>query len=270
MVADEIDALFSTLPAAFVQTRNALVKSLKAAGRREEAARAAALSRPSPAVWAVNQIARRAPEMVARLGELTAQLQRAAGAGGYGGLVNEHRDLLKTLREKGAEILEGAALRASPEVLAAVVQNLRAGMADEATRPLLERGRLEREVASDALASGFVAPPDSDLPAAKPVVAAPPSPKPQPDRDAAERERAAAAATRARSAARTEAQKRIDHLRAALGAAQRRQSSEERSNAEAQAALAESERSLEAAREAARQAAADLARAEADLAALAP
>ena len=268
MAADELDTLFSTLPAAFVQARNALAKSLKSAGRRDEAAKVAALSRPSPAVWAVNQIARRAPEMVARLGALTAQLQRA-GAGSYGELVNEHRDLLKALREKGGELLEEAGLRASPEALAAVVQSLRAGMADEATRSLIERGRLDHDVASEALASGFVAPPGSDLPVAKPV-AAPPAAKRQPERETAARDHAEAAAARVRAAAHTEAQKRIDRLRAALGAAERRQSAAERAHAEAQAALAEAEQGLEAAREAAAQAAGELARAEAALAALAP
>ncbi|HVZ86457.1 MAG TPA: hypothetical protein VHG72_05790 [Polyangia bacterium] len=265
-MADEIDALYATLPAAFVQARNALAKTLKAAGRRDEATRVAALSRPSPAVWAVNQIARRAPELVARLGALTAQLQKAAGAGGYAGLVNEHRDLLKTLREKGAEILEGAGLRAPQEVLAAVVQNLRAGMADPAARPLVERGRLERDVESEALASGFA--PTPGAPALRLVPMPSPSPAP-PDQGAAARERAQAEKRRAETLAkRAEAQARTDRLRAALREAQQRQSVEEDARAKAAAALGEAERRLVAARDASARAAADLARAEADLAAL--
>lgn len=270
-MADDVDALYATAPAAFVQARNALAKTLKAAGRREEAAQVAALSRPSPAVWAVNQIARHLPALVTRLGVLTAQLQQAPRGASYVELVNAHRDLLRTLRDRGAEILEAAGLRASPEVLATLVQNLRAGMADPAARPLIEGGRLEHDVESEALASGFAAPPDAPAP----VVPSPP--RPAPERGAAERER-----TRAESAARAQAEKqraeaenkraeaqlRIDRLRVALGQAQKRQTAEEDARAEAAAALGEADRRLVAAREAAARAASELSRAEADLAAL--
>ena len=265
-MADEIDALYATLPAAFVQARNALAKTLKAAGRRDEATRVAALSRPSPAVWAVNQIARRAPELVARLGALTAQLQKAAGAGGYAGLVNEHRDLLKTLREKGAEILEGAGLRAPQEVLAAVVQNLRAGMADPAARPLVERGRLSATSRARRWRAGLRRRPARQRCA---WCRCRLRLRRRPTQGAAARERARAEKRRAETLAkRAEAQARTDRLRAALREAQQRQSVEEDARAKAAAALGEAERRLVAARDASARAAADLAGAEADLAAL--
>src|SRR5688500_1165037 len=42
----------------FVAERGALAKALRADGRRDEAARVAALRKPSVAAWAVNQLAR--------------------------------------------------------------------------------------------------------------------------------------------------------------------------------------------------------------------
>lgn len=52
-----LDVLFSTAPDAFVAERNALVKQLRAAKRREEATAVAALRKPPRAVWALNHLA---------------------------------------------------------------------------------------------------------------------------------------------------------------------------------------------------------------------
>ena len=72
---DDIGRLYSVPPADFVGERNAIVKKLKAAGRRQEAATVEKLPRPTLSVWAVNQIARQEPALLRRLADATAGLQ---------------------------------------------------------------------------------------------------------------------------------------------------------------------------------------------------
>lgn len=52
-----LDGLFATPPEDFVAARNGLVKALKGAGRKEDAAGVAALRKPHRLVWALNQLA---------------------------------------------------------------------------------------------------------------------------------------------------------------------------------------------------------------------
>src|SRR5205823_4101481 len=51
--------LFAVEPSGFVHARDALAKELRAAGREAEAKEVTALRRPTAAVWAVNQLARK-------------------------------------------------------------------------------------------------------------------------------------------------------------------------------------------------------------------
>ena len=71
-----LDELFAAPPDGFVAAREAIVKELKQAGRRDEAAVVHALRRPTVAVWGVNQMARARPDHLAAL--------VSAGAGGAG------------------------------------------------------------------------------------------------------------------------------------------------------------------------------------------
>ncbi|HLQ24168.1 MAG TPA: hypothetical protein VK132_13220, partial [Gemmatimonadales bacterium] len=53
----EVDEVFSSRPSEFVRIRDAVAARLRKAGRRPEAAEVTRLRRPSPALWAVNQLA---------------------------------------------------------------------------------------------------------------------------------------------------------------------------------------------------------------------
>lgn len=64
---DSIDALYDAPPDAFVAQREALVKQLRQAKRRDDAAAVHALARPTVAAWAVNQALRRAPDLADQL-----------------------------------------------------------------------------------------------------------------------------------------------------------------------------------------------------------
>lgn len=66
---DDLDAavalVYAQPPAGFVGARSALVRELKAAKRKEDAARVAALRRPTKLAWALGQAVRSAPEAAA-------------------------------------------------------------------------------------------------------------------------------------------------------------------------------------------------------------
>lgn len=61
---DGLDGLYLFPPELFIAGRESLVKALRRAKRREEAARVHTLVRPSIAVWAANRVSRQAGEMV--------------------------------------------------------------------------------------------------------------------------------------------------------------------------------------------------------------
>jgi len=152
---DDIGRLFSVRPDEFVAERNAIAKKLKAAGRRADAATVEKLPRPTLSVWAVNQIARQEPGLVRRLADATAGLQggHAGGALRYADLLTAHREILKELRRKAEELLDASGFRPAPELLTRVVHDLRAGISSPQSRPLVESGRLVRDVADDSEAN---------------------------------------------------------------------------------------------------------------------
>lgn len=237
---DELGKLFAVPPAAFVKERTAVVKALKAAGRREEAASVEKLPRPSPSVWAVNQIARQAPALVRRLVAATERLQTGEHAG-YAGALAEHREALKALRFEAERILDAAALRSTPELLARVTHDLRAGVMEPETRPLLERGRLVRDVADEGSLSPFA----QELP---PVSPAAPKAAAAETSAAAEDTIKAKDAARLAEAARVARERRLQQLRESLAAAQITGERAEADVDAARRALADAERRLVAAR----------------------
>jgi hypothetical protein len=215
-IDDELGKLFATPPAGFVKARTAVVKALKAAGRRDEAAGVEKLPRPSASVWAVNQLPRQAPALLRRLVEATERL-RTGDHAGYAGAMAEHREALKALRFEAERILETAALRSTPELLARVAHDLRAGLLYPETRPLVERGRLVRDVAEDDVLSPFA----QELPSRSPA-----SPANDDDKGKAEQ-------AKAREAARLARERRRQQLREAVAAAEAKR---ERAEAEVEAA----------------------------------
>ncbi len=155
-MADDLDSLFATPPAAFIAERKRIVAALKGAGRKDEAKEVEKIPRPSVAVWTVNQIARRDPEVIRRLGAITARLQSAAGAE-YGAAAAELRQVLDELRGEAAAVLAAAGHDdVGPHLVQRVIANLRAAAGSRETRATLEAGRLTRDVEEqDAAASLF-------------------------------------------------------------------------------------------------------------------
>lgn len=234
MASDETDRLFIARPAEFVAERKTLVKTLKAAGRRQEAASIEKWPRPSLSTWATNQLARREPGSVKELGDVTARLQTAGSAPDYAGAVAQHRDLLRSLRAKAEEILTEAGLRAAPQVLAGVVQNLRLGIVGPATRSLIGNGRLVHDVEEAADLNPFEQA-ISALPARQArVLSTENAPRARDDQ-------------RAKAQARAAAEREIKRLGAAVLAAERTRDKEERAVAAARSAVTAAEERLAAA-----------------------
>jgi hypothetical protein len=73
---DAVDDLYALPPSAFIAARNALATRLRADGQRGEADEVKALRRPTVAAWAVNHVARHSPELVTRVIDTGADLER--------------------------------------------------------------------------------------------------------------------------------------------------------------------------------------------------
>jgi hypothetical protein len=153
-VSDDLDSLFAAPPPEFIEERKRIVAALKDAGRKDEAKAIEKIPRPTLAVWTVNQIARRDPELVRRLGEITERLQVAAGPD-YAAAAVEHRHALQQLRERAGEVLADAGHEIAPSIVQRVIANLRAAAGSAETRASLEQGRLARDVEEPEIASLF-------------------------------------------------------------------------------------------------------------------
>ncbi len=270
MAADPTDPLYEALPAEFVKARNALVKSLKAGGQREQADRAAKLPRPTASVWATNQVARHASELVERLAEATARLQGGVPRDRerYAGAINAHRELLNEVRAKIEETLGGAGLRVAPPVIAAAVQNFRAGLMNDAIRPVLQQGRLEHDVplnADEGLFGLAAMLPAGDAGPPARAHHAPPAPDRHPRADQKARERERREQQRALDKARAEGERRVQRLRRAADAAGAARAKQEAAVASARRDLERAERALAEAQAAENDSRAALAEAQADL-----
>ena len=113
----------------FVSARTALVKELKASKRTEDAARVAALRRPTKQAWAIGDVVRRAPEAA------TAFFAAIAGLAEPGG---ELRHRTNDLRGATAALVESVEGLGPGEATAALL----AIAADPDSTEALRRGRL--------------------------------------------------------------------------------------------------------------------------------
>jgi len=145
---DEIARLLAVPLGDFVEERKRLAAQLKSLGRRDEAQAIAKLPKPSSALWAINQLARREPEAIRRLAKLTIAMQAGPrhAPDDYAQRLAEHRDVLRSLREAAERILVDAKIGVNPALLERVIHTLRAGMAEDETRDAIEKARLLREV----------------------------------------------------------------------------------------------------------------------------
>jgi hypothetical protein len=229
----ELDNLYAATPESFIRARNDLAQRLKQAGQVEATTRVKQLRKPTVALWAVNQLARRYPDEVRALLEAGDRLRVAQEAALRGesqelrAATAAERKLLRSLTQRGEELLRETGHSADPKPIAGT---LRTAAVDPAGRELLEQGRLSEELE----ATGFGAFAGMDVPSkSNPERKTPKAPSPAVQRrrqerlrklrddvtkarkDAAKAERAAARAEASLTEAREKATQANDSVRRA-------------------------------------------------------
>lgn len=149
-VARAIDELYGVPPKEFSAARNARAAELKAAGHAKEAEAVRRLGKPSPFLWATNQLARQDPERVTHFvdvvrGVRESQLRdpRTASEG-----MRTIRAELQALTNRAAEVLTKAGYRVAPSASARISNTVLAAAVDSALVDDLRHGRLSRELAA--------------------------------------------------------------------------------------------------------------------------
>jgi hypothetical protein len=255
-VAETAERLYGLPLEDFTRERDEAAKALRREKERDAAAEVAKLPKPSAGAWAVNAVAREAPELRDELlaaGEALREAQEAAIAGEGGGAIRA-----ATARERAAvdAVLDAAAKlepggrKLSGAALDRLRRTLHAAAGDDEIRAALAAGRLVRD-AEGGGAWPFAAAGDEPPPAARPARARKRTAAKRPARaDDAEAEARAAE----RRAAEREAAQRRKALEAELGEAraERRASERElaRAEREAERAAERLERAQAAAEEA--------------------
>jgi hypothetical protein len=154
---EEIDHLYELPLDEFTAARNDLAKRLKQEGDAEAAEQVRGLAKPSVAAWAVNQLARREPEVVRSLLNLAARLRNAQERSLKGertadelrAAQAEERDVIRKLTRAGEMLLRDGGHAASSATLERVASLLRAAAVSDAAA--LREGRLS----GDIEAAGF-------------------------------------------------------------------------------------------------------------------
>ena len=143
---DDLDRLFEAPPARFVGERDALAARLQESGRRAEAAEVKRRRKPNATVWTINQLARRDPQRVRRLGDAVERLKTAQRARReVAEAVSEQRAALHDAVARATEILEQAGLSRSPDALERISRTLVGAAVDRQARADLLHGRVTRE-----------------------------------------------------------------------------------------------------------------------------
>ena len=251
--ARTVTALFRVPPEQFTAARNRLVAELRRAGERPAAASVAKLPRPTPLVWAINQVAHGDRAAVERL-LTTADHLKAAQLGRVSTAVptasKAYQEAVATLVERSLAHLKGAGRATTPATRNRLTGTLMAAATDPLLRPALREARLTGEqvavgfdVFGDARPALQVVTPPTPSRSGRRQASAAPRPPPS-DREAARR--------------RADAQIRLETARAGLAQAESRARELVRTAAELVRAAAEARERARAGSRAAAQGRADV------------
>jgi hypothetical protein len=163
MVGVDVDELYGQPLDRFVPERASLVRELRSAGEREQAAAVAALRKPSVAAWAVNQLIRTQRREVDAL-FAAADALRDVQAGVLGGSADARELRSAAERERAAVdalvaiargLLSSGGLELSAATLERVAETLHAAALDDEARGQVSEGRLVRELRHVGLGAGL-------------------------------------------------------------------------------------------------------------------
>jgi hypothetical protein len=147
-------ALFRVPPEQFTVARNHLAAELRRAGKASEATAVAKLPRPTPVVWAINQVAHRDRAVVDRLVAAADQLKRAQLGRGTADVptsAKAYQDSVAALVEQSLAHLTEAGRAIPAATRNRLTGTLMAAATDPGLRDELRAGQLTRE----QLVSGF-------------------------------------------------------------------------------------------------------------------
>lgn len=183
--AVEPDDLYGLPLDRFVPERGALARSLRADGRREQAAEVASLRKPSVVAWAVNQLVRTQGRALAELydaGDKLSEAQAAvlAGRGDARSLhtaADRERVAVDALVIAARGLLTSDGHELSASTIDRVAETVHAAALDDDARVQVRQGRLERELRHVGLGVGTGIAPGERAPA--PAVRPPAQAKPR-------------------------------------------------------------------------------------------
>jgi len=149
-VARALDELYGVPPKDFSSARNAKAAALKAAGHTEAAEAVRRLAKPSPFLWATNQLARLDPERVVRFVDVVRRVRqsqlrdrRTAAEG-----MQTIRAELQALTNRAAEVLTKAGYRVPASAITRISNTLLGAAVDAQLVDDVRRGRLAAELAA--------------------------------------------------------------------------------------------------------------------------
>jgi hypothetical protein len=175
----ELDRLYQVPAAAFVNERNALVKTLRLSGDKARAEDVARLGRPTPVAWAVNQLHYRAPDALDALKEAGAALRQAQeesfDADDFAARRRAHQAALRAATARAMELAAegGTKPNAAFQRKLESTLNLLGAAVEEISPP---PGRMTAELETmgfDALTAAAPAPPPQNRPKREPPPADP-------------------------------------------------------------------------------------------------
>jgi hypothetical protein len=168
---DPLDQLFAAPLADFVKTRDRLAAELRKQGDKTRAAEVKALTKPTPAAWAVNQAVRSSPEALRQLlkaSDRMASLQLRAGADPdsrrrFDEAAADHKGVMGQLVGNAGRALRDLGHAVTAVTLEKVTNNIKWAALDPDQRPFLTEGRLYKDLAPQGFgAFGLASPAGED------------------------------------------------------------------------------------------------------------
>ncbi|GAA4593287.1 hypothetical protein BJY16_000921 [Actinoplanes octamycinicus] len=150
LIDDVVRRLYEEPPEGFVATRAAAIEQARAAGDRDAAKRLAALKKPTVAAWVVNLLARKRPDLIGELVELSEALraaQRELQGDQLRELSQQRRQFVSALVAAARKLAVAAGAGAAKLPLGEVEATLTAALADPEIAAQVRTGRLIRSAA---------------------------------------------------------------------------------------------------------------------------
>lgn len=146
-LTEALEALYAVEPGEFMAARRERVAASRAAGDREAATEIGRLRKPTVAAWAMNLLARQAPEVVQDLVSLGARMRAAQArldAGTLTALRPERDDVVRRYVAAATDLAQGSGRTLAPAALEDIRGTAVAALADGGASTAVSSGQLTR------------------------------------------------------------------------------------------------------------------------------